>query len=56
MQVFRIDNADKPCPPLNKVTSEYHNELREEPIRQGLRPISITQPQGASFKVTSFIQ
>ena len=51
LQVIRIDNTEKPCPPLNKVGNEYHNELREEPVREGLRPISVTQPQGASFKV-----
>lgn len=50
-KVIRIDNTDKPCPSLNKITSEYHSELREEPVREGLRPISVTQPHGASFRV-----
>ena len=52
LQVLRIENAHKSPPPVNEVTSEYHLDLVSEPIRAGLKPLVVSQPEGPSFEVS----
>ena len=52
-QVVRIDKPYGDSPPATPTEDvNYHRDLMDQGWRQGLKPLTISQPEGASFVVS----
>jgi primary-amine oxidase len=51
-KVVQIDQpyGDSP-PPIPSKSINYHKDICEKPVRTGLKPLNVVQPDGVSFKV-----